>query len=87
MQYSRRVVLNDAWHQGAIFITEFSSSKIILHHSHDDNNEVESGIGYGMIIFRNLMVPLGLLAEFKSRFLLWDGVKVTMKEPSGLIFQ
>ena len=37
-------------------IPEFSSSKIINHRFHVDNYEVESGIGYDVIIGRELMV-------------------------------
>ena len=38
-----------------------------------------------MIIERALMVQLSLLSEFKHYVLQWDGVKVPMKEPSGLL--
>ena len=65
----------------------FSSSKIILHHFYIDNNEGESGIGYDMIIGRDLMVQLGLLVDFKRQLLQWYGLTVPMKEPSGLIGQ
>ena len=58
---------------------EFYSSKIISHHFHIDNNEVESEIGYDMIIVRYLMVQLGLLYGFKNQVLQWDGVTVPMK--------
>ena len=51
---------------------EFPSSKIILHHFHVDKNEGESGIGYDMIIGRNLMLQQGLLAEFKRQILQWE---------------
>ena len=47
------------------FMPEFSSSKIISHHFHVDNNESESGIGYYTIIDINLMVRLGLSTDFK----------------------
>ena len=40
-----------------------------------------------MIIGRNLMVQLGLLADFNRQILQWDGVKVPMKESDGLIGQ
>ena len=59
---------------------EFSSSKIISHRFHIDNNEGESGIGYGMIIGRNLMVQLGLSVYFKCQNLQWDGITVPIKE-------
>ena len=38
------------------FMPEFSGSKIINHRFHVDNDEGESGIGYDMIIGRDLMV-------------------------------
>ena len=49
------------------FVPEFSSSKIINHISHVDNDKVGSRIGYDMIIGRDLMVQLGLTAEFKRQ--------------------
>ena len=66
---------------------EFSSIKTITHRFIVDNNEVESDIGYDIIIARNLMVQLGLSDEFKRQFLQWGGNTVPMKEPSGLLGQ
>ena len=65
----------------------FSISKIISHRFHVDNNEGEFGIGYGVIVGRDLIVQLGLLDYFKPQILQWDGVTVPMKEPSGLLNQ
>ena len=45
--------------------TELSGSKITNHRFHVDNDEGESGIGYDMIIGRDLMVQLGLTDNFK----------------------
>ena len=64
---------------------EFSSSKIIHHRFHVNNNIGESGKGYDMIIFCDLMVLLGLLADLKRQFLQWYGVTVPMKEPNSLL--
>ena len=64
---------------------DFSSGNIIQHHFHVDNDIGKLGIGYGMIICRDLMVQLGLLDKFKRQVLQWDGVTTPMKEPSGLI--
>ena len=64
---------------------KFSSSKIINNCFHVDNYEVESGIGYGMITDRDLMVQLGLTANLKSQVLQWDGTTVHMKEYINLI--
>ena len=58
---------------------EFSSSKIILHRFYVYNDKGKSGIGYDMIIGRDLMVQQGLLSEFKHQVLQWDGVTVPMK--------
>ena len=58
---------------------ELSISKIIEHIFHDENGKGESGIGYDMIIFRDLMVQLGLLSDFNHQVLQWDGVTVPMK--------
>ena len=51
------------------YMSEISSSNIILHQFHVDNNEGESGNGYGMIIGRNLMVKIVLSAEFNFQVL------------------
>ena len=69
----------DTQRQDAIFMPEFSSSKTTLHHFHVDYNEGDSGIGYNMIIFRSLMLQLGLSEEFKHQVLQWDGSTVPMK--------
>ena len=66
---------------------EFSSSNIINHHLHVNNDKGESEIGYVMIICRDLMVQLGLTAKFKCQILQWDGANVHMKEPRGMIGQ
>ena len=60
-------------------IPEFSIRKIILHYFQIVNNEGKSGIGYDMIIGRDLMVQLGLLGDFKLQVLQWDGTTVPMK--------
>ena len=46
----------------------FSSIKIIIHCFHDDKKG-ESGIGYGMIIGRDIMVQLGMTADCKRQVL------------------
>ena len=58
---------------------EFSSSNIIDRRFHVNNYRGESGIGYGMIIGHELMVQLGLAANFKRQFFQWDGSIVPMK--------
>ena len=68
-------------------MTEFSISKIILHPCHVENNEGESGIGYDMIIGRNLMVHLGISDKFKNQVLQRGGAISPMKQPSGIIGQ
>ena len=67
------------------FIPEFSSSKIISHRFHVDNNEGESFISYDMIIGCDLMTKIGPLADFNYIVLQWDGIIVPMKEPSSLL--
>ena len=66
-------------------MTEFSDSKIINHHFHVDNDEGELVIGYYMIIGWDLMVKLGLTADFKRQVLQWDGTTVHMKESRNLL--
>ena len=58
-----------------------------MHRFHIDKNEGQLVIGYDIIIGRDLMVQLGLSAEFKRQVLEWDGVTVPMKETRGLIGQ
>ena len=64
---------------------EFSISNIINHQFHVDNDEGELGIGYVMIIGRDLMLQLGLAAYFKHKVLQWDGATIHMTEPRGLL--
>ena len=64
---------------------EFSRRNIIQHNFHVYNGIGESGIGYAMIIGRNLIIQLDLLVEFKRQVLQWDGVTVHMKEPRVLL--
>ena len=63
----------------------FSSSKIINHRFHVANDKGKSGIGYDMIIGRDLMVQLGLTDDFKRQALQWDGATVHIKEPSSFL--
>ena len=65
--------------------TELSRNRITNHHFHVENEKVESGIGYDMVIGRNLLVQLGLNADFKYQVLQWDVATVPMKDPSGLL--
>ena len=66
-------------------IPEFSGSKIINHRFQVDNDEIESGIVYDMIIGHDLMVQLGLTDDFKCQALQWDGTTVYMKESRTLL--
>ena len=60
-------------------IPELFSGKKINHRFHIDNDKGDSGIGYDMIIGRDLMVQLKLTADFKRQVLQWDGATVYMK--------
>ena len=66
-------------------MTQFSGSNIIEYPFHFDNGKGELGIGYDMIICRDVIVKLGLTADFKRQVLQWDGAIVPMKEPRSLI--
>ena len=66
---------------------EFSVSNIINHSFHVDNYEGKSGIGYDIIIGRDLMVQLGSTANFKRQVLQWGGTTVHMKESRKLLGQ
>ena len=63
---------------------EFSSSKIILHRFHVDNNKGESGVGYNIIFGSGQMLQIELMANFKRQVLQWDSAAVSTKEPSSL---
>ena len=66
---------------------EFSSSKIFNHRFHVDIDKGKSVMGYDMIIGRDLMVQLGLTADFKREVLQCNGATVHMKEPRILLGQ
>ena len=61
------------------WIAELSYRNIINHQINVKNNKQESGMGYDMIIGRDLMVQLVLTADFKHQILQWDGATVLMK--------
>ena len=65
----------------------FSIRKIILYNFTFDNNKSESGICYKMIIVRDLMLHLGLMANSKHQFLQWDDAAVPMMYLSSLLGQ
>ena len=65
--------------KGTFYIPEFSSSKIIEHRFHVDNYKGELGIGYNMVIGRDLMVHLGLTPDFNRQVLQGDCATVPMK--------
>ena len=60
-------------------MTEFSTRRIITHHFHIDNSGGNTGIVYGMITGRNLMLKLGLKANFGRQILECDDSVVPMK--------
>ena len=66
---------------------ELSSSNIILHQFHVNNDKGELDIGYVTIIGRDLMVQLGLMDNFRYPVFQWDGSEVPMKEPISLLEQ
>ena len=59
---------------------ELSSINIIRYRFHFDNDKGEYGIGYDMIIGRDLMVQLGLSAYFKSQVMQWYGMTIPMNK-------
>ena len=68
-------------------MSELSSSKIINHRFHVDNNKGESGIDYNMVIGCDLMLRLGLMADFKRQVLQCYVSTVHIKKPSSLLGQ
>ena len=69
------------------FIPELSSRDIINHRFHVDNKKGEPGIVYDMIIGCDLMVQLGLTADFKRQVIQWYGATVPLKEPINFLGQ
>ena len=78
VEYSIAVGLYCTTHDSKVpfFMPDFSSSKIINHRFRVNNYKGESGIGYDMIIGRDLM---------KRQVLKWGGATVLMKEPSSFL--
>ena len=70
-----------------LLYTGVSSSKINNHCLHVNNGKGKLGIGYDIIIGRDLVLQIGLLADFKCESLQWYGVIVHMKEPISMIGQ
>ena len=64
---------------------DFSCRNIFDRPFHVKNDKGEFVIGYDMMIGRDLMIRLVLMADFKRQLPHWDGVTVPMKEPIGLI--
>ena len=58
---------------------DLSSSKILEHSFHVDNEKVELGICYDMIIGHDLMIQVGIPANIKCQALQWDGITVPME--------
>ena len=69
------------------YMPKLSSSKMIDHHFHVNNNKGESRICYDVIIGCDLMVKLGLTENFKRQLLQWDGATVPMNEPRSLLWK
>ena len=58
---------------------ELSISKTIEQLFHVDNDKGKLGICYDVISGCNLMVKLGLMDDFESQVLQWDGITVPIK--------
>ena len=63
----------------------FSSSKFISYQFCIDNDEGKSGIVYEMIMGHDLMIQIGLAANFKSNVLEWDDDVMQMKYTANLL--
>ena len=59
---------------------EFSRRKIITHRFHVDKFQGDEGISYYLIIGHDLMIKLGLKADFGHQILEWDDTVVPMKD-------
>ena len=87
IEYSTAAGLYCTMHDVKVpFYMPYLSSRKILDNRFDVKNyKGELGIGYDVIIGRDLMVQLGLPADFKRQVHQWNGATVPMKEPSGLL--
>ena len=65
--------------------TGFSSSKINTRLFHVNNEEVDTSIRYYIIISYELMVQLGVKANFRGQIMEWDKTIVPMKELGYLL--
>ena len=65
----------------------FSRRKTITHCFHVDNARCDAWIGYIFVIVCDLMVQLGLKAEFGRLLLEWENTSIPMKEPGNLLGQ
>ena len=57
----------------------FPSRNIITHQFNDNDDKYDAVIGYYMIIVRDLMVNIGIIASFKRKVLEWDDFVVHIK--------
>lgn len=64
-------------------LPEFSSSKRIFWKCVVDDDE-GNGIGYDMIMGRDLMAAIGLHLDFRQQTICWDKMDTSMKSPSDL---
>ena len=71
VEYSTATGLHCTTHNVKVtfFVLELSIRKIIEHRFHFNNDKVGSGVGYDMIIGRDLMVQLGLTDDFDNQVL------------------
>ena len=71
LKYSAATGLHCTTHDVKVtfFVLEPSSSNIIEHRFHVNNDKFGSGIGYDMIIGHDLIVQLGLAYDFNNQFL------------------
>ena len=67
------------------FVPEFPSSKIINHRFHFNNDKVDYGIGYDIIIDRDLMKQLGLISDFKHQVFQRYGATLHIKAPISML--
>ena len=68
VEYSTATGVYSSTHDDKVHFSmlQFSSSKIINHWFHVDNEKLKSGIGYDMIIVHDLKLQLGITESLKS---------------------
>ena len=59
---------------------DFSDSKRLTWQFHIDEDDSDEGVGYDMIIGRDLMNKIGILLDFEEKQIRWEGDSISMRD-------